>query len=287
MDLLKSKSFRRWYRVCSMLVLGLTCCALWAQPEVNTTLMKSTFEIIGPGSEPGSSIYGTVFLVGKPVPGQTSRYYNVLVTAAHVLNGITGDTAKLLLHAESGDGTYAPQPFTIQIRKSGHNLYTISPGADVAVMYVSLPKDNEPMLIPMSWLIDDADLQKFDLHPGDQLSCLGFPLAINLDGFPVIRTGVLASYPLTPSRKVQRFYYTFHVFPGNSGGPVYFSYLNRNYGGSLHVGQMIMGIVGLVSQQENSRIPRYAEADMDIAVVVPSAFIKDTVSLLPTSPPDQ
>lgn len=250
--------------------------------DINTALMNSTFEIVGKGIKPGTKTEGTVFVLGKPA-GDGS--YFVMVTAAHVLNGMSGDTAVILLHRKRDDGTYTPFPLNLQIRRNGKNLYVQNPDADVAAMYIPLPREwMKGNLIPTSLLVSDAELKNIELHPGDQLLCLGFPLEVNLYGFPVIRTGLLASYPITPSRIVKKFFYTFHIFPGNSGGPVYFDYLNRGTSHGVFLGTRYVGILGLISQQERSELPGYRNADLDIAVIVPSTFIVDTIAMLPPPP---
>jgi len=40
-------------------------------------------------------------------------------------------------------------------------------------------------------------------------------------------------------------------------------------------------VIGLVSQQVKSSIPEFKDEPLDIAIVVPSSFIIDTIALLP------
>ena len=134
-------------------------------------------------------------------------------------------------------------------------------------------------------LADDATLERLQVHPGDELFCLGFPLGADLNGFPILRTGTLASYPITPSKVVKKYYYDFHVFPGNSGGPVYFSFLNRIYGNATHLGSNDQGVIGLVIEQVGSALPEFKDLPLDVSRVVPSSYIRETVALLPEIPP--
>jgi hypothetical protein len=46
------------------------------------------------------------------------------------------------------------------------------PKADIAVMYVSLPKEADIQLLPMTLLATDKELEEYEIHPGDALSCL-------------------------------------------------------------------------------------------------------------------
>src|SRR5581483_6662713 len=77
--------------------------------------------------------------------------------------------------------------------------------------------------IPENWLAADDTFAKYSVTPGDEMMALGFPegLSANAAGFPILRAGRVASYPLGPSSAFPTFLLDFRVFPGNSGGPVY------------------------------------------------------------------
>jgi hypothetical protein len=252
--------------------------------DLNTHLMNSTFEIIGPSAQkPGQQTLGTVFFMGKPTEGNPTQANYVLITAAHVLDRIAGDTALLVLRRKRADGMYAKLPFPIPIRANGKNLYMKNPTADVVAMFAALPSDADISLLPITLLADDTTLKQLEIHPGDALMCLGFPLNIDENGFPVIRSGVLASYPITPADTVKQYYYNFHVFPGNSGGPIYFSFENRIFDGSTHIGVQ-QGVIGLVSEAVGSAMPQFKDMPMDISVVVPGFYIRQTIDMLPKPP---
>jgi hypothetical protein len=77
---------------------GITCAEdnLTPNPELSTILMQSTFRIHGPKKGDSNAIsFGTAFLMGKPVPEDSTRQYYVLITTAHVLEGIEGQQATL------------------------------------------------------------------------------------------------------------------------------------------------------------------------------------------------
>ena len=243
--------------------------------------MKDTFQISGPAFTPGMTTTGTVFIMGKPLKKDPTRGAYVLITAAHVLDEMSGLFASILLRRKLPDGSYQSSPFPIPIRNASVPLYVKSTESDVAVMYVRLPTEADIELLPTSFLVDDDKLNGLEVHPGDELLCLGFPLGIDFNSFPVIRSGLLASYPITPARKWKTFYYNFHVFPGNSGGPVYFNFQNRPYGGAVRLGSAEQGIVGLVTQQLHSNQPGYETTPLDIAIIIPAAFIIDTLAMLP------
>ncbi|MFH1919164.1 MAG: trypsin-like peptidase domain-containing protein, partial [Planctomycetota bacterium] len=254
--------------------------------ELNTILMRSTFKIAG-----GDTL-GTAFLVGRPTPDVPNKQFYVLVTAAHVLSEIKGDKAVLFLRQRQGED-FVKLEHPIQIRRKGKALWTQHPEVDVAVMYVGLPEEADVQLLPMSFLVTDRHLVELEIHPGDTLSCLGFPFGAeaNEAGFPILRSGQIASYPLTPTAKVKSFLFDFRVFGGNSGGPVYFTQVSRTYGGSTRLGQTLQFVAGLVSQQRfveeeihSLSETRRAKHPLSLAVVIHADLIRETIESLPAKP---
>src|SRR2546427_3532231 len=102
-----------------------------------------------------------------------------------------GDNIVLHMRREKKAGEWERLLVPLQIRSSGHDLGTKHPQADVAVMYISVPRDVAIPLVTTNLLADDKTLQEFEIHPGDEVNCLGFPLGAesNDAGFPVLRSG--------------------------------------------------------------------------------------------------
>ena len=258
--------------------------------EINTILMRSTFKIEGKAK---NSIYpttGTAFILGVPTKTTPNNAYIVLVTATHVLDNIDGDKATLYLRKELED-SFIKFPFEFTIRIENRDLWTRHKEADVSVMYLSLPPGVDlPKIIPITWLADDNVFKDVQLHPGDELSCLGYPLGVesNEAGFSILRSGKIASFPLTPSEKIKNILFDFEVFEGNSGGPVYFTQTGRVYKGQANIGVTNRFIVGIVSEQrfltqksntlDEERLKKYP---LKLAIVVPASFIKQTIDILP------
>jgi len=268
---------------CLLMVFAPHCRAA-SEVELNTILMNSTFEIGGPSAiQPGKTTTGTAFIMIRPGKDDPLRGDYILITAAHVLDEISGDDAMLLLRKKEANG-FKTLPYPVAIRRNGVKLFVTHPNADVAAMHAFLPTELNLKFLPIQYLADDAALERVEVHPGDELFCLGFPLRIDFNGFPVLRTGTLASYPITPSKTVKQYMFTFHIFPGNSGGPVYFSFTNRIHGGTMNLGAVDQGVIGLVSQQLSSSLPEYKDSPLDVAVVVPSSYIRETITLVPGTP---
>ncbi len=254
--------------------------------ELNTLLMHSTFLIVGPTQVPNQFSFGTVFLMGIPYKDDSKVAHIVVVTAAHVFEGISGDTATLQLRRRNDDGTYTTFPYQFPIRKSGQPLYVRHPTADVAAMYGDIP-DEVPMTgLSPDFLVTDKSLDELEIHPGDEAHILGFPAMVGTDGgFPILRVGRIASYPLTPMKVVKQWAFDAHVFNGNSGGPVYFTSVNRFFNHTPHFG-VAQGVLGLVIQERRSILPDFANRDLDYGIVVPAGFIKETLDMLPPPPDD-
>lgn len=265
----------------SLATILLTAASVMGQAdfEMNTALMQSTFKIQGPArAAAGRVVTGTSFFIAKPNKAKSDSLY-VLVTAAHVLDEIEGDEATIILRERSreSNGIFIRRPYAFAIREKNIPLYKKHPSADVAVMYLRMPVEYEFRLLTVQFLATDERLRQLELHPGDELLCLGFPLAFEANemGFPILRSGRVASYPLLPSNTVKRILFDFMVFPGNSGGPVYFVYETRRIGQRIQAGGMV-GILGLLSQEA------FAQGQpLKVGAVVPASFIKEAIDLLP------
>jgi hypothetical protein len=252
--------------------------------ELNTLLMHATFRIVGPTDVPNQILFGSVFVMGLPYKDNPKIAHIVVVTAAHVFEGISGNNATLQLRRKQADGTYATFGYQLPIRAGAKPLYVRHPAADVAAMYGDIP-DEVPMTgLSPDFLVTDMSLEEIEFHPGDEAYILGFPAMAGTEGgFPLLRTGRIASYPLTPMSVVKQWAFDAHVFNGNSGGPVYFTSVNRLFKNQVHLG-VARGILGLVTQERHSNLPEFAQRDLDYGVVVPAQFIRETLDMLPPAP---
>lgn len=260
--------------------------------ELNTVLMESTFMIEG-SAAPGQKIIGTVFVMGVPLTSPPGKARFVLVTAAHVLEGMQGDFAILHLRRKVDVGTnlWVEVLSPLQIRTNGQPVWKKNPDADVAAMYISMPTGTEVRPITPAMLADDKMLSDFDIHSGDEVKCLGFPLGVtsNAAGFPILRSGMIASYPLIPTAATKTFLFDFRVFKGNSGGPVYYVEKNRPIPKTIGGYQSFHFVIGLVSEEEivtEASIGPYSQevhqTQLGLATVVHASLIKQTLEMLPS-----
>ena len=143
--------------------------------------------------------------------------------------------------------------------------------------------------LPVDILATDETLKKYQIHPGDNLAALGYPHRIeaNEAGFPILRSGTIASYPLTPTRVNKTFLLSINSFEGDSGGPVYLVDSNRMIGGKKQAEEVRL-IVGLVTGQlfldEEAKMiygTTKMRHRMGLAIVVPATFVRQTIERLP------
>jgi hypothetical protein len=275
-------------------LLVLTVCAslpttlsISATPQVNENndlnvgLMKTTFRIEGWDSE-GKAYVGTVFFLGRPLPNKERTLKVLIATADHVFKNMQGEFAKIVLRRQDANATWRQYPVEIRIRDGARPLWTRSPEADVAVAYVALPPGVLDSVVPVSLLADDETLKKYGITAGAELRCLGYPYGIwsSEAGFPILRVGAVASYPLLPTAETKSFLFDFRVFGGNSDGPVYF--VQPPVVGAVTLNSGVQFIVGLVTDQEFEK-PGQTNP-LSVARVVDASLIKQTIDMLP--PPD-
>lgn len=257
-----------------------------ARMNINTAMMEATCKIVGNGS------LGSGFILGTPDPNNSSLLFFTLVTAHHVLNMAKSDQVTLVLRksVNRDKQEYQRIEARVEIRKDGKQLWTKHPDVDLAAMFISLPKDCPPAVIPATLLVTDEQIKEYELTPGTELLCLGYPLGAEANpiGFPILRSGKIASFPILPTTSTKSFLFDFTVFQGNSGGPVYLYETSPTYGGGIHVGRVIQGIMGIVTSERNitQRTQELYErretvTPLALGEVIHASFIKELVTRMP------
>lgn len=244
--------------------------------DLAVDLMHATVQLEQPLGN-GTRTVGTGFLISDPGPDGKPR--TVLVTANHVLSGMPGATARIGYRIANPDGSwsYAPQP--LQIRDAaGHELWTHHPSRDVAAITISAPPEFAKAAIPKDYLASDDTFTQYKVEAGDEMMALGFPrgLAANQAGFPILRSGRVASYPIAPAKIFPTFLLDFSVFPGNSGGPVFMTEQDRRSNiSTASSNSQPEFIAGLLTQQVELNNER-----LEIGIVTHAKFIRETLERL-------
>jgi S1-C subfamily serine protease len=180
---------------------------------------------------------------------------------------------------QKSDGTWSFAPQKIAIRAEGKALWSHHPNRDVAAIAITAPAPFAQAAIPLAWLGGGDGLAKETLQPGDEMMTLGYPqgLSANAAGFPILRAGRVASYPLGPTTAFPTFLLDFRVFPGNSGGPVYLERTPASADGKPSADQPV--IAGMLTQQVE-----VGAENLGIGIVTQAEFIRETVAELDQPP---
>lgn len=244
--------------------------------DLTVGLIEATVQLDQP-SGPATRTVGTGFLIQAPRPDGTPRV--VLVTAAHVLDQMVQPDARIGWRTAlpGGNWRFDPQPLTIR-DEAGGALWTRHPERDVAVMEIVAPEAFARAAIPLAWLGEADAFDVWQVGTGDELLSLGFPrgLSANRAGFPILRVGRIASHPLSPVSAFPTFLLDFNVFPGNSGGPVFWTPTARKRPGTAEPSSPF--IAGLLSQEV-----RVNDEPLEIGIVTHAVYVREAIALLDPS----
>jgi predicted methyltransferase len=165
----------------------------------------------------------------------------ILMTAAHVLDGTPGNETTVVFRRKQSEGVYEKEPTKLAIRKDGKPIWTKHPTEDVAAIPIVPPMSADLPKISPGLLASDDSLRKHRVHPGDNLSCLGYPYRNESSngGFPILRSGPIGRFPIVPTAKTKTFYLSASTFEGDSGGPVYLSRASDKADGRLILGLIV------------------------------------------------
>ncbi len=246
--------------------------------DLAVELIHATVQLEQPLGD-GTRTVGTGFLISAPGPDGAPR--TVLITAHHVFQRMPGPAARIGYRISNADGswTYSPQQLKIRDRQ-GRELWTHHPNRDVAAITVTAPDAFARAALPLNYLATDDTFEHHQVGAGDEMMALGFPrgLSANGAGFPILRSGRVASFPVAPARIFPTFLLDFSVFPGNSGGPVFVSQPARSDGMvKADTGQATDAgfIAGLLTQQVELNNER-----LEIGIVTHAKYVRETIDLL-------
>jgi S1-C subfamily serine protease len=209
---------------------------------------------------------GSGFLVSAPDPQGQPR--TVLVTARHHISGMPRDVARIGLRSAAADGSWSLKWTPVNLRVAATPQWTEHPTADVAVMTVSVPPEIAAAAIPLSWLATSETFGEAGVGPGDEMVTLGYPCGYssNRYGFPILRAGRIASYPVTPAAAFPTFILDFTVLPGNSGGPVFMPEDARRGSGRGPIRPFVAGVLTQTSDL------------LDLGFVTHAHYVRETIA---------
>ena len=233
--------------------------------DLTVDLIKATVQIDQPISD-AKRMVGTGFLVS--VPNADGSHQVVLVTAAHVFEKMPANEVRIGWRAQGANGAWNYMPASALIRNANGPVWYQHPDQDIAVMQVTVPDGLRDAAIPESLLADENTFVSEHINAGDQMMTLGYPhgLSANMAGFPILRTGHLASYPITPSASYPTFLIDLTAVPGNSGGPVFMTTLGAK------PRTFVAGVLIKQVEDDNQRL--------ELGVVTDAVFVRQTINIM-------
>jgi hypothetical protein len=182
-----------------------------------------------------------------------------------------------VLRSAQPDGTWKRMQLPIPARDGDKPRWKRHPELDVAVLPVELPAEVTVTPFTLEQLADADWVAARNLRVGQMvmIPCYPAQLEANDAGWPIVRHGTVASYPLTPVEKVRTMLIDFHTFGGDSGAPVL-----AQSGDTWHVVALVSG---MHRETDKAVMPLQEitfHTPLGLSIVVQSAFIRDTIKLL-------
>lgn len=253
--------------------------------DFHTLMMRATVKL----SHDRSTAAGFVLRQSRP----DTEPRSILVTAAHVLEKMSGDEAKLVYRIREAEGVYKKETLKLAIRKESQPLWTRHTTEDVAVMVVALPENSDLPDVSVDLLASDDLLRQHKVHPGQSVMSLGYPhrTEANDAGFPILRTGAIASYPLVPAKTNKTFLLNANTFEGDSGGPIYMTEAHavaasqQQDDAKSNEVRLILGLMHGQHFLDEEMVMIYGTSKLrhrlGLGIVVQAAFIRETLDRLP------
>lgn len=213
-------------------------------------------------------VSGTGFFVTGGI-GAAKRI--LLVTAAHVFNDMPGASCTLVLRSKTDKG-YARKEVDLQIRSGDKPLWARHPELDAAAIEVTLPTDCDIKPLPLDAIANQADLEKLPAGQDLFIPCFPAKLEANPAGWPILRKGSLASYPLTGQSTM---FVDYSHFGGDSGAPVVMPTKD---------GPKVVGLVFAMERQTDRTVAPFEErtvhTPLGLAIAVQAHGLRETIEAL-------
>ncbi len=231
--------------------------------DLTVALIKATVQIDQPIND-AKRMVGTGFLISVPRKDGTTE--TVLVTAAHVFEKMPAPEVRVGWRVQNAKGAWVYTPSNIVIRTKDGPAWYQHPGQDIAVIPVTVPAAARDGVLPETVLADDTTFAAAHVSAGDEMMTLGYPhgLSANVAGFPILRAGRTASYPVMPSAAFPTFLIDLTAVPGNSGGPVFMAGPGKT--------NFVAGV--LIKQVEDG------DQRLELGVVTDAVFVRQTIDVM-------
>lgn len=246
-----------------LLTIFLAACSTRMRPAEQ--MMWSTYAL---ATQKGDA---TCFVVRDPRTALEGDEGAVVLTSTHVLDsaGSGPVVISLRLPDDGADGVRVVMlGFVPPKARGGQSFYVRHPRHDLAAFSLHIPAEFSWLLRTRSVLTPRSILRKASLlHAGDEVGFLGYPEVLpgTSGGFPVLRGGRVASYPVGLAQARGPFLINADVYPGDSGAPVFLA----ARGGRPRLAGVVIQRIGATSASFSH-----------LAVAVDADAIRETLDLL-------
>jgi hypothetical protein len=247
----------------ALILTTLTMTAAAAADDASLSALRATVRLHGGGSS------GTAFLLA--LPGAEPP---LLVSAAHTFEKVAGDSCTVVCRGPTADGAADRREVAVTIREGGKPRWVRHPTADVAVLPWTPPPDVDAVAFPFEWLATAAAFDGGDVRVGQRVrvACHPAQTEANAAGWAVLRTGAIATHPLTPAATLERFFVDYAHYGGDSGAAVV-----RDDGGE----PAVIGVVVAMQRQTDRVTSPFEEktvhTPLGLAITVPSTLVHETI----------
>ncbi|MHB8897267.1 MAG: trypsin-like serine protease [Thermoguttaceae bacterium] len=245
----------------------LAFCPLAAADEAAEKLVLASYKLVNDSSTATGVVYCREANDGKK--------QLFLVTAGHVFETMAGDKCMLVSRTRRDDGLYQRQEIPIAVRRDGQPLWKKHADQDVAVLHLDESVVVESL--PFDCLADERQMNEVHVGDGVRLSVFPERSEANAAGLPILRTGVLAGYPLVPLKSCPTLLVDTNTWTGDSGGAVIHESLRSPSGGPLVLG-IVRGMRSIVDTTKESRfVERRVQYPLGIGEVLQAALAGDVI----------
>lgn len=254
------------------LVLPGQVASVASQADLLEQCVDAAFRVYAPGT--GTS--GTCFLVERPAQGNKPTKM-VLVTAAHVLEGIPGPEGRVAFRALLENGAMVRREANIPLRADNKPLFHRHKNLDVAAVAVVLPAGMHVKPFSLAQVLDDSPMSRRAMRLGRELWIPSFPAKFeaNAAGHGVLRRATVASRPYLQGVSSNTFLADTMAFGGDSGAPVV---ILEN--GQPMVCGLAMGMIRQTDKTTSAFEERITHTPLGLSIVIQAPFIRQVVEMV-------
>jgi hypothetical protein len=240
-----------------------------AESDACLAALRATVRVRGDRS-------GTAFAVALP-DGPEGDGQVVLVSAAHTFRNVSEPRCTVAFRGPDGVGGWQRREAEVVLRDGEEPRWVRHPTADVAVVACDPPTGIDLAPFPLARLAAAAEFDAGQVRVGQRVRVACFPAQAegNAAGWPVLRTGAVATFPLVPAAALERFFVDYAHFAGDSGAAV----VTDDDSGEF----LVAGVVVAMKRQTDRVTSPFEEktvyTPLGLAIVVPSTLLLETIEL--------